>query len=160
MKIPPALSINKKCHNHQRFLASKCEWGFPKLPSNRCCQPPWWLLSGGWGMLMQKSSHLPLLQVNKENRIWLWVDEMHMEGMNSVRPEACLFPYIESETQLDNLIFNVQTACSLCYKLVHSLISPPAALQKSLRTEVVSWTAVLILSQTKLNEQLSICAFF
>ena len=31
MKIYPAISINKKCHNHRQFLASKCEWGLPKL---------------------------------------------------------------------------------------------------------------------------------
>ena len=27
MKIPLAILINKKCHSHQRFLTSKCEWG-------------------------------------------------------------------------------------------------------------------------------------
>ena len=26
----PAISVGKKCHSHQRFLASKCEWGLPK----------------------------------------------------------------------------------------------------------------------------------
>ena len=26
MNIPPAESINKKCHSHWRFLASKWEW--------------------------------------------------------------------------------------------------------------------------------------
>jgi hypothetical protein len=31
MKISTAKSINKKCHSHQRFLASKCECGLPKL---------------------------------------------------------------------------------------------------------------------------------
>ena len=31
MKISPAISINKKCHSHQWFLATKCEWGLPKL---------------------------------------------------------------------------------------------------------------------------------
>ena len=31
MKISLALLINKECHCHQWFLASKCEWGLPKL---------------------------------------------------------------------------------------------------------------------------------
>ena len=31
MKSSTAKSINKKCHSHQRFLASKCECGLPKL---------------------------------------------------------------------------------------------------------------------------------
>ena len=31
MKIYPAISINKKCHSHQKLLASKCEWRLPKL---------------------------------------------------------------------------------------------------------------------------------
>ena len=30
MKIFPAIVINKKCHSHQGFLASKCEWGLPQ----------------------------------------------------------------------------------------------------------------------------------
>ena len=33
MKISPAILVNKKWHSHQQFLASKCEWGLPKLQS-------------------------------------------------------------------------------------------------------------------------------
>ena len=40
MKISPAILINKKCHSHQRFLASKCEWRLPKLQFRGCCQTP------------------------------------------------------------------------------------------------------------------------
>ena len=39
MKIPLAILINKKCHSHQRFLASKCERELPKLYSNGCYPP-------------------------------------------------------------------------------------------------------------------------
>ena len=46
-------------------LASKYEWGFPKLWSNSLCHPPWWLLMS-WGKA--RSSHLPLLMLNKETR--------------------------------------------------------------------------------------------
>ena len=41
------------------------------------------------------------------------VGEVHVKGMNSVSPGACIFPYIEC----------FQTACSLC--------SPPACLLSS-----------------------------
>ena len=37
MKISLAMLINKKCHSHQHFLASKCEWRLPKLGSSACC---------------------------------------------------------------------------------------------------------------------------
>ena len=30
------------------------------------------------------------------SRIWLQIVVMHVEGMNSVSPDACIFPYIES----------------------------------------------------------------
>ena len=63
MKISPAISTNEKCHSYQHSLASKCEWGIPKLWSSRCHHPPWWLLRS-WGNA--RSSHLPLLKLNKE----------------------------------------------------------------------------------------------
>ena len=44
MKISLAMLINKKCHSHQHFLASKCEWRLPKLGSSACCHSPLWLL--------------------------------------------------------------------------------------------------------------------
>ena len=31
IKISPDILINKKCHSHQWFLASKCEWGLPNF---------------------------------------------------------------------------------------------------------------------------------
>ena len=54
-------------HSHQRFLASKCERGLPKLRFSICCHHLRWLLRS-WGNA--RSSHLPLLKVNKEgNRL-------------------------------------------------------------------------------------------
>ena len=73
MIVSPAISINKKCHNRQRFLASKCEWMLPKLWANRCCHPippPHPTVQGDcWGSEVSgnaTSSHLSLLKVNKE----------------------------------------------------------------------------------------------
>ena len=63
MKIYPAISINKKCHSHQWFLASKWEQWLPKLRSRGSCHPSWWLLRS-WGNA--RSSHLPLLNANKK----------------------------------------------------------------------------------------------
>ena len=60
MKVSPAISINRTCHSHQWFLASKCEWGLPKLSSSGCCHPPWWQLRS-WGNARGK--------VNKETRM-------------------------------------------------------------------------------------------
>ena len=45
-----------------------------KQPSAACAPPP----SGEPG-----------------NRIWCQVAEVHVKGMNSVSPEACIFPYRE-----------------------------------------------------------------
>ena len=60
-EISPAILINKTCHSHQWFLASKYEWGLPKLWSSRCCHTPGWLLRS-WGNARSR--------VNKEtNRI-------------------------------------------------------------------------------------------
>ena len=50
---------------YSEISASEHEWGLPKLWSNRCCHPPWWLLMS-WGKA--RSSHLPLLKLNKETR--------------------------------------------------------------------------------------------
>ena len=58
-----AISINNKCHSHQQFLASTCEWGLPKLWSSRCHHPPRWLLKR---LSNARSSHQPLLKGNKE----------------------------------------------------------------------------------------------
>ena len=60
MKISPAMLINKRCHSHQHFLTSKCEWRLPKLGSSGCCHSLWWLLRS-WGNARSK--------MNKETRL-------------------------------------------------------------------------------------------
>ena len=79
MKISPAISINKKSHSHQRFPASRCEWGLPKwntvpviqmLPSSTVIAEELGDGGGGWGVGYARSSHLPhlplLLKMNQE----------------------------------------------------------------------------------------------
>ena len=83
MKISPDILISKKCHSHQQFLASKCEWGLPKLRSSRCRQPPWFLLRS-WGNARSK--------VNRRQG-WPQIAEVPMKGLNSASPEVCVFPY-------------------------------------------------------------------
>ena len=85
MKIFPVISINKKSHSHQWFLASRCEWGLPKLRSSRCYQPIRGSLRS-WANARSK--------VNKEMGLAPEA-EMHMKGRDSVSPEACIFPYSE-----------------------------------------------------------------
>ena len=39
-KVSLALSIHKKCHSHQRFMASKCQGRLPKLLIHRMLPTP------------------------------------------------------------------------------------------------------------------------
>ena len=82
MKISSAISINKKCHGHQQFLASKCEWELTKLRSRWRCHAPCWLLRS-WGKARSK--------VRKETGL-AQTPEVHMKRMNSMSPEACILP--------------------------------------------------------------------
>ena len=41
-----------------------------------------------------RSSHLPLLKVNREPAL-PQIAELHVEGLNPVIPEACIFSHIE-----------------------------------------------------------------
>ena len=127
MKISPAISINKKCHSHQRFLASRCEWGLPKLWSNRFCHPPWWLLRS-WGIA--GSSHLPLLRWTRKQDLvpdsWGAYDRNEFS-----EPRGLHLPIQRMLNSLTwHLIFDVHTACSLCCKVVYGLtplLLPPCS---------------------------------
>ena len=94
MKISSAISINKKCHGHQQFLASKCEWELTKLRSRWCCHAPCWLLRS-WGNARSK--------VRKETGL-AQTPEVHMKRMNSMSPEAYILPSC-----------SVQFRCSVAY---------------------------------------------
>ena len=69
MKISPAISINKKYHSHQRFLASKSKWRLPKVQSNRCChcRPTPTAIAEELEECKKQPSVIPY---ERENRIW------------------------------------------------------------------------------------------
>ena len=60
-EIYPAIIVGKKCHNHQRFWASKCEWALSKGNTMLVIQqmpPPCMVIAGAWGCKKQPSSTL------------------------------------------------------------------------------------------------------
>ena len=67
-----AISINEKCHSHQRFLAFKCEWDLPKLWSSRCLRPPWWLLRSRGNARSKVSKETGLAPDNWSVRVPRW----------------------------------------------------------------------------------------
>ena len=88
MKISPAISKNKKCHSHQRLLASKCEWGLPKL----CWSGSRYPHGACWGAGRRQEA--AIRQALKGARRQDWPRELRgCEGMDPVSPEACIFPY-------------------------------------------------------------------
>ena len=116
MKIAPAISINKKCHSHQWFLASKWEWGLPKLRSSGCCQLLRWLLRS-WGNARSRRNTKPGLAPDS------W-GAYGRNGFNGLR--GLHLPKYRTLNSLTwYLIFDVQTICSLCCNLVYSLTSLP-----------------------------------
>ena len=139
MKISPAILINRKCHSHQWFLASKCEWELPKLWSCGCCHPPQWLMRS-WGYARSK--------VNKETR--LAPESWGAYERNELgEPRGLHLPIQRMLNSLTwSLIFDVQTACSLCCKLVYSLTSPPTSLEQLSQSywDLSPWLAVLNIS--------------
>ena len=130
MKISPAILLNKKCHSNQQLLASKCEWGLPKLQSRGCCHPPKWL---------QKSWGNERSRANKETGLapdsWDVYDRIEFcEPRGWYLPMHNMLNFL-----ICYLIFDVQTVCSFCCKLVYSLTSPPAPWNSFLRSyEILS----------------------
>ena len=55
-EISPAISTDEKCHSHQRFLTSKCEWVLIKL---------WW--GWGWGLMQETIIYHFLRQIRKQD---------------------------------------------------------------------------------------------
>ena len=126
MKISPATSINKKCHSYQWFLVSSCEWGLPKLIQGML--PPPMVIAEKLGNA--SSSHLPLLKVNREPGLPpdSWAACGRIESSDSRGLHLPTHRALHSWTW--HLIFDVQTPCSLCCKLVYSLTSPADALEQ------------------------------
>ena len=89
--------------------------------------PAWWLLRS-WDNA--RSNYLPHFKVNKETG--LATDSWGAYERNEFSESRGFhLPTNRKLTSLTwYLIFDVQTACSLCWKLVHSLTSPPASLKK------------------------------
>ena len=131
MRISPDISINKKCHSQQGFLAFKCECGLTKVGSSRWLQPLQWLLRS-WGNA--RISHLPhchsLRWTRKETGSA--PDSWGAYERNEFsEPRGLHLPIQRMLNSLTwYLIFNVQRACSLCCKLVYSLTPPPTSLEQ------------------------------
>ena len=130
MKTSSAILISKKCDSHQRFLASKCGCGLPKLRSS--CHPQQCLLRR-WRNARNK--------VNKETG--LAPDSCGANERNKFSETRGLrLPVHRMLNSLTwYLIFDVQTDRSLCCKLVYSLTSPSASLEQFSQSswEPVSW---------------------
>ena len=96
----------------------------PKTEIQQTLPPPRWLLRS-WGDA--RSSHLPLPKMNKETG--LAPNSWGTQERNEVRePRGWHLPIHRTLNSLTwYLIFDVQTACSLCCKLLYSLTSslPP-----------------------------------
>ena len=132
MKISPAILISKKCHSHQRFLVSKCEWELPKLWSSRCCHPSQWLLRS-WGNVRCK--------MNKETGLapdsWGAYERSELG-----KPKGLHLPIHRMLNSLTwYLIFDIQAAFSLCYRLVYILTFSAAFLEQFSQSywDPISW---------------------
>ena len=143
MKISSAVLINKKCHSHQWFLAFKCEGGPPKLGSSGCCHPHLWLLRS-WGDVRSK--------VSKETGFAL-DSRGDYERNEFNEPRGLHLPIHRMLNSLTwYLIFDVQTACSLCCILVYCLTSPPAS---SEQFSLSYWDPVSQAQSPKLYHQIN-----
>ena len=129
MKTSPAISINKKCHSHQRFLASKCEWELPKLQSTKCLHPHR-DCRGAWVKGMQEAAIWHSFR-------WTRKQDLAPDSWDAYERNEFSEPrglHLSIQRRLNSLtwylIFDVQTACSLCCKFVYSLSPLPASLEQ------------------------------
>ena len=116
MKASPASSTNKKCHCHQRLLASSVNEASPNFIQ---------------GLLPHPTVIAEELGECKENKETGFAPDRWgaYERNGFSKPRGLHLPLqrmLNSLTQY--LIFDVQTACSLGYKFIYSLTSPPASL--------------------------------
>ena len=167
MKIFPAISVDKKFHNPQWFLASKCECMCPVLshfsPSNSSRFLHWQAGSlplaphGKPGKMLMRRPQTVIQQmlqpstliadelgqcrskVNKETG--LASDSWGIHERNEFsEPRDLHLPIHRMLNSLTSSLV-VQTACSLCCKLIYSLTSPPASLEQFSQSywDAVSW---------------------
>ena len=140
MKISTTISINKKCHSHQWFLASKCEWEVPKLQSSRCHsrhvpQIRWLVIAsrvgvGGAGIQEAAICHSLRWTRNQDLAPGSWHTHERKEFSE---PRGLHLPIYRMWNSLTwHLIFDVQTSWYLCCNLVYSLTTPPPTPPSSL----------------------------
>ena len=136
LNIKTLWNKNISCHINQQemsqppAISSKCEGGPPKLQSSRSCHPPEWLLRS-WGNARSK--------VNKGTG--LAPDSWGAYERNELsEPRGLHLPIYRMLNSFTwYLIFDDQTAFSLCCKLVYSLTSPLLPWSSFLRaTEMLS----------------------
>ena len=84
MKISSTILINKKCHSHQQFLASKCDWGLPKLWFSNWCHP---LHSDCWGAGGMNTGS----KVTRKQD-WPQIAEVPVKGVNFSQPRGLHLP--------------------------------------------------------------------
>ena len=131
MKISPDILINKNCHSHQWFLASRHE------ESSQHCDPEDTAIPHGdcWGAGGCKKQG--------EEETGVGPDSWGAYKRHEFSEPGGL--HLPTQRMLNSLtcylIFDVHTACSLCCKLVYSLASPPASLEQFSQSywNVVSW---------------------
>ena len=119
MKIPPALLINRTCHSHQRFLASKCDEG----------SPSWDPADAASHMVTAEELGECKKQSEQGNRVS--PRQLRCIRNQCSEPRGLHLPIQRMPNSLTwCLIFDAQTACSLCCKLVCSLTPPLAFLEQ------------------------------
>ena len=153
MKTSSAILISKKCDSHQRFLASKCGCGLPKLRSS--CHPQQCLLRR-WRNARNK--------VNKETG--LAPDSCGANERNKFSETRGL--RLPVHRMLNSLtwypIFDVQTPCPLVANLqpsFYSLTRSPASLEQFPQSygDAVSWAQSPKHSHQIKNSLLSGCDY-
>ena len=106
--IFPDISVGKKCHSHQWFQDSKREWGLPKgntMPAIQIPQmpPSRTVTAEDLGGMQEAAIHHIYHSLwwtgseeckQSRNRMWPQIAEVHMKGMDSGSPEACIFPLV------------------------------------------------------------------
>ena len=127
IKIFPAISINNKCDSHQWFLASKCYEGSQNCNSTDAATPygDCW----GTGETQEAAICHSLRWTRKQNWVpdsWVTYERSEFSG-----PRGLHLPIHRMRNCLTwHLIFDVQTACSLCCKVLCGLtplLLPPCS---------------------------------
>ena len=149
MKISPATVINMECHNHQQFLASRCEMRAPQTAIQRMLPPPR-VIAEELGQGKKPGEQRKRIDPRELRCIWKeWIQRAQRLASSIHRMLNFLTWY---------LIFDVQTACSLCYKFVYRLTSLLASLEQFDRaTEMLSPGLRVLNIPTKKNNSLFSC---